>query len=95
MVAIILTVAVASYFLGRASVLTERVHLPIRIEGMASSTAEGSLGEVVATRTGKRWYYPWCATVSKLPESAKRHFASIAAAESAGLTKAQNCAGMK
>lgn len=94
---IIVFVAVSSYYLGRA---TERIgmsHEDIYIEdkGEVKGMSTESGGEVVATKTGKRWYMPWCATVAKLPESAKRHFASVAAAEAIGLTPAKNCAGMK
>ncbi len=108
---IIVLVAVSSFYLGRSSAVIGAGHLPIVIEepGVAkaatasttgsvkgvSTEAKPSEGGVVATKNGKRWYLPWCPSVAKLAESAKRHFATVAAAEAAGLTPAKNCAGMK
>lgn len=104
---VIILVSTSSYYLGRLSLSLEVTHPAITIEdstltsGVDSgearlvSKALDSDGQVVATKNGKKWYMPWCPTVARLAESAKRHFASVAAAEAAGLTKAQNCAGMK
>lgn len=107
---IIVLVAISSFYLGKLSSGMSQIHPPISIEEPESapqtinaanlpdmqdkSLQEGG-GQVVATLNGKRWYMPWCPTVSKLAPSAKRYFASVAAAEAAGLTPAQNCAGMK
>jgi hypothetical protein len=61
---------------------------------LSSPAGEAYGGQVDATLHGKKYYLPWCTTVAKLAPSAKRHFASVAAAEAAGLTPAKNCAGM-
>jgi len=100
---IIIFVAVSSFYLGKVSVSVGAKHPPIVIEEVKAGTVKGATTEttnqadgagVVATKNGKRWYLPWCPSVAKLAESAKRHFPNIAAAEAAGLTPAKNCAGM-
>lgn len=104
---IIVLVALSSYYLGRISVSFESEHPQITIEEvskvetssdqarLAPPAGEADSAQVVATKNGKRYYYPWCPTVAKLSDSAKRHFASAAEAMAAGLTPAKNCAGMK
>jgi len=52
-------------------------------------------GEVVASKSGTKYYYPWCSGVSKIKEENKVWFKTIAEARSAGLTPATNCAGLK
>ncbi len=100
---LIVLVAVSSFYLGKTSVSLETKHPPIKVEEVKAaatttpavkSTSQSQSGGVVATPNGKRWYMPWCPSVAKLAESAKRHFASVAAAEAVGLTPAKNCAGM-
>ncbi|MFA6050492.1 MAG: hypothetical protein WC761_04830 [Candidatus Paceibacterota bacterium] len=99
---IIIFVAISSFYLGKISVSVQAEHPPITIEeakagevkGVTTSASQTDGAGVVATKNGKRWYLPWCPSVAKLAESAKRHFASVAEAEAAGLTPAKNCAGM-
>lgn len=100
---IIIFVAISSYFLGRSAEVFDSVHEPVTVEyiddnSLAKSTSTGlttgSNTEVVATLHGKKYYLPWCSVVAKLAPEAKRHFASVAEAESFGLTPAKNCAGM-
>jgi len=100
----IVLVAISSFYLGKTSVVFDMEHPPIVIEeeggemaatSVSAKAASSTKDAVVATKSGKRYYLPWCPTVARLAESAKRHFASVAAAEAAGLTPAKNCAGMK
>lgn len=46
---------------------------------------------VVASKTGKKYYYPWCATARRIKEENKVTFENAAAAEKAGYTAATNC----
>lgn len=105
---IMVLVAISSFYLGKMSAVFDASHPEITIEKVVSNPAvvnggaslpspagEANGGQVVATKNGKRYYLPWCPTVAKLNDSAKRYFASAAEAMAAGLTPAKNCAGMK
>lgn len=51
--------------------------------------------EVVASKTGKKYYYPWCGTAKRIKPENLVKFASIDIARSKGYTPAENCAGLK
>ncbi len=51
-------------------------------------------GQVVAAKTGSKYYFPWCGTVKLIKEENKVWFPTRAAAEAAGYTAATNCKGM-
>lgn len=57
------------------------------------SVAEGS-GKVVASKSGAKYHYPWCAGASQISEANKIWFDSVSAAEMAGYSKAANCKGL-
>ncbi|MFA6535962.1 MAG: hypothetical protein WCT25_00860 [Candidatus Paceibacterota bacterium] len=59
----------------------------------AVSVAEGS-GKVVASKSGTKYHFPWCAGASQISEANKIWFDSVAAAEEAGYSKAANCKGL-
>jgi hypothetical protein len=63
---------------------------PITAEEVhGASPAVGT--EVVASKQGSKYHYPWCPGASKIIAANKITFASEAEAESAGYTKASNC----
>jgi len=51
-------------------------------------------GEVVASKNGTRYYFPWCKAASRINDENKIYFASEEKAIEAGYTAAQNCAGL-
>ena len=51
-------------------------------------------GQVVASKTGSKYHFPWCAGARSIKESNKIYFASIEAARAAGYTPAANCKGL-
>lgn len=53
-----------------------------------------STGQVVASKTGTKYFLAWCGTVDRISESNKIWFSSAAAAEAAGYSAAENCAGL-
>ncbi len=62
-----------------------------------SSNAPAALpvgGEVVASKSGTKYYFPWCGTVKNIKEENKVWFATRADAEKAGYEPATNCKGM-
>jgi len=52
-------------------------------------------GIVLASKSGTKYYYPWCTGVSRIKEENKVWFLSIEDARSAGLTPASGCTGLK
>lgn len=52
-------------------------------------------GEVIGSKSGKKYYFPWCGTVKRIKPENQVHFASIAEAKSAGFTPGGNCKGLK
>lgn len=91
---IIASVGVGSFALGRLSILTE-IRNDVRVESVAMTEQKPMAlgGLVVASRTGKRYYFPWCTTT--IAEKNKVWFKDEAAAKAAGYTAAQNCEGLK
>jgi hypothetical protein len=51
-------------------------------------------GQVVASKSGTKYYLPWCGTVKLIKEENKVWFASREAAEAAGYEPASNCKGL-
>ncbi|MBU6431408.1 MAG: hypothetical protein KGJ58_01640 [Patescibacteria group bacterium] len=49
----------------------------------------------VGSKTGTKYYLPWCGAVLKIKEENKIRFASEAEAQKAGYAPATNCRGLK
>jgi hypothetical protein len=60
-----------------------------------SSVVPVSSGEVVGSKNGTKYHYPWCPGASQIAEKNKVTFASIEEARSKGYTPAANCKGLK
>ena len=52
-------------------------------------------GEVIGSKTGKKYYFPWCGTVKRLKPENQVHFASVDLARQAGYVAGGNCKGLK
>lgn len=52
-------------------------------------------GKLVASKTGKKYFYPWCTGAAKIAEANKIWFNSEAEARANGLQPAANCKGLK
>ena len=52
-------------------------------------------GEVVGSKSGKKYYFPWCGTVKRIKPENQVHFATIDEAKKAGFTPGGNCKGLK
>ncbi|MDQ5949460.1 MAG: hypothetical protein QG589_586 [Patescibacteria group bacterium] len=59
------------------------------------ATGETTGGQVIGSKTGKKYYFPWCSTVKRIKPENQVPFASIADARSAGYTPGGNCKGLK
>ena len=52
-------------------------------------------GEVIGSKTGKKYYFPWCGTLKRVKPENQVHFASVEKARTAGYSPAGNCKGLK
>ena len=105
---VIIVIASLFFALGRLSALEER-HAPIKIEypnvaqgavviGTISENLAGSAtstGEVIGSKNGKKYYFPWCGTVKMIKSENQIKFASSEEARVAGYLPASNCKGLK
>lgn len=66
--------------------------LPAQPAAAVSAMPAG--GEYVASKTGTKYYLPWCGTAKRIKEENKVWFATKAEAEAAGYEPASNCKGM-
>ena len=104
----IFLVGIASFGLGKLSSF-EKKKVPISIlntqESMYASVLESihpsnkedvkEKGTVVASKSGTKYYYPWCSGVNRIKEENKIWFNSIEEAKARGLTPASGCIGLK
>lgn len=51
-------------------------------------------GFIVASKTGKKYHFPWCASAQTIKEENKVWFATVEEAQQAGYTAAGNCKGL-
>ena len=52
-------------------------------------------GQVVASKNGTKYHFPWCSGAKTISEANKIYFNSIEEAGAAGYTPAANCKGLK
>lgn len=68
-------------------------------KSVASSLTQDSSstqsGEVIGSKSGKKYYFPWCGTVKRIKPENQVHFVSIDEAKKAGFTAGGNCKGLK
>jgi len=67
---------------------------PTNIVGEVKGATDSS-GQVVASKNGTKYHYPWCAGAKQISEKNKITFDSIEKARAAGYTPATNCKGLK
>ena len=106
---LIILVGLSAFGLGRLSVMDEQRE-PVQIEYATSTVAVvGALppdssgnaptgdthsGQVFGSKTGKKYFLPWCFGADKISEKNKVWFTSEDAASVAGYTPAANCKGL-
>lgn len=89
---------------GNIKIYNESVLEKIGTEKTSANTAsvvnaleniEVSGGEVIGSKTGKKYYFPWCGTVKRIKQENQIRFATIEEAKNAGFTAGGNCKGLK
>lgn len=109
-VLVIILVGLAGFGLGKLSALEKsRSEVKIRKTNFMSSASitniptsasamiasENAQGLLVASKTGQKYHFPWCAGASQIAEKNKIWFDSYEEAQKAGYTPASNCKGLK
>lgn len=61
----------------------------------SSSNTQTQTGEVVGSKSGKKYYFPWCGTVKRIKPENQVRFSSIDEAKKAGFIAGGNCKGLK
>jgi hypothetical protein len=72
-----------------------KTDIQVPMSAAAMIAGENAKGLLVASKTGKKYHFPWCAGASQIAEKNKIWFDSYAAAQSAGYTAAANCPNLK
>ncbi|MFA5652092.1 MAG: hypothetical protein WC933_01890 [Candidatus Paceibacterota bacterium] len=65
------------------------------IKNDTQNPSNNTSGMLVASKSGTKYYYPWCTGVSRIKEENKVWFNSVEEARAKGLTSASNCTGLK
>ncbi len=93
--ALVVLVGVASFGLGRVS-RGERADA-VTIQNVSQEPAEPRVlgGLVVASKSGDKYHFPWCAGANSIKAANRLWFKDEAAARKAGYTPAGNCKGLK
>ncbi|MFA7216861.1 MAG: hypothetical protein WC095_02680 [Candidatus Paceibacterota bacterium] len=58
------------------------------------SNKDRESGQVIGSKSGKKYYFPWCGTLKAVKEVNRVNFASIEEAKKAGYVAAKNCKGL-
>jgi hypothetical protein len=97
----VLIIGIISIELSRIFVL-ESKHTPIKIEYLQATSSALVLGavvdksgEVIGSKSGKKYYFPWCGTVGRIKPENQVHFASTVEAKAAGYLPGGNCKGLE
>ncbi len=99
--------SLASFGLGRLSALeSSRPAVSVYEAPAAAASATGVVpkekiapmqagGQVVASKSGEVYYFPWCGGATRISAANKVTFASADAAKKAGYRAAKNCKGLE
>lgn len=90
---IVILVGAGSFGLGRISAL-EAQKQPIAISQTAASIIPAG-GQVVASKSGAKYHFPWCSGAAAISEKNKIVFENAEKARVAGYLPAGNCKGLE
>ncbi|HAT68423.1 MAG: hypothetical protein A2481_01610 [Candidatus Yonathbacteria bacterium RIFOXYC2_FULL_47_9] len=60
----------------------------------SASVIGATTEQLVGSKSGKKYHYPWCSGASRIAEANRVYFTSKADAEAQGYTPASNCKGL-
>jgi hypothetical protein len=76
-----------------STAVADQIAVPVSASAMVAS--EKALGFLVASKSGKKYHFPWCAGAAQIAEKNKIWFDSYEEAQKAGYSAATNCPGLK
>lgn len=85
--------ASSSKSISNSSVTVKSDTIPLSASAMV--VGENAKGFLVASKSGKKYHFPWCTGALQIAEKNKIWFDSYPEALSAGYTPASNCPGLK
>lgn len=83
-----------SFILGKQSVSSEKPLIVYKQAGQENKDIPPPPGMYVASKTGTKYYLPWCGTAVRILEGNKVWFDSKEEAEEKGYEPASNCKGI-
>lgn len=95
--ALVAVACLGAFGLGRLSSLVEaRPLVELRHAPEVAAPAALNLGgQLVASKYGSYYYYPWCSGAAKIAPANQRWFRDASSAEAAGYRPAKNCKGLE
>lgn len=91
---IIILVSLGSFVLGQRSVSSNKPLVVYKQAGQENKDIPPPPGMYVASKTGTKYYLPWCGTALRILEGNKIWFDSKEEAEAKGYEPASNCKGL-
>ena len=79
----------------QASVTTPASLYPSKVEQSVDANLIAVGGQIVASRSGNKYHFPWCSGAERIAEGNKVWFNSIEEARKAGYQPASNCKGLR
>ena len=67
----------------------------VPMSAAAMIAGESALGMLVASKSGQKYHFPWCAGASQIADKNRIWFNSYEEAQKAGYTPASNCKGLE
>ncbi len=74
---------------------TETKNIKVQSAEVLGASTQADTGQVVASKSGTKYHYPWCAGAKQISEKNKIIFKSISDARAKGYTPATNCKGLE
>jgi hypothetical protein len=76
-------------------VMTEKTSINAKITTKNDEVSSTGDGQVVASKSGTKYHFPWCSGAKTISEANKIYFNSTTEARAAGYLPAGNCKGLK
>ncbi|OHA26624.1 MAG: hypothetical protein A3C06_01840 [Candidatus Taylorbacteria bacterium RIFCSPHIGHO2_02_FULL_46_13] len=92
---VMILVSLGSFALGRLSALESAPTQTIQEKAIVHEAISANIqsGMFVASKTGTKYYFPWCGVARNIKDGSKVWFVSVEEAKSAGYTPG-NCKGL-
>ena len=93
---LIILISLASFGLGRLSKIDEnKTSLLMNNTALVTNAVQNNIkGEYVASKTGSKYYLPWCSGAQRISNKNKVWFETKKEAENKGYQPAKNCKGI-